>query len=421
MIKVFEAFSGIGSQAKALENIGIEYEILATADWDITAIIAYDLIHNGKQDLSKYNKMTKKELVKWITDRGLTISANGKEAYPINSISHFDVKTLKRLICAIERSKNKISITDIKGRDLPNDIDLFTYSFPCQDLSIAGVWHGNMTGIDRDANNRSGMLWEVERIIKEMVDEQKKLPRFLLMENVKNIQAPRHRENFNEWKQFLTDRGYYNIEYCLNSKNFGSPQTRERVYMISVQVNDYQNANEVERVVKDYFDKNNLQNNDIAEKFTRIKRSVSDLLRIEYHDEKYKNEADKSQIKDTPSRVKIVNENSKIYTLEGYVDLVKTITTKQDRNPNSGVIEYYNEREGYLNYRYLTPRECFLFMGFDEEDYNILIENNYMVSKTREFFSDSKLIKLAGNSIVVNVLESIFMQINEVNSIIHDL
>ena len=55
MFKVIETFSGIGSQAKALENIGIKHKILCTVDWDINAIIAYDLIHNGKQDLEKYN------------------------------------------------------------------------------------------------------------------------------------------------------------------------------------------------------------------------------------------------------------------------------------------------------------------------------------------------------------------------------
>ena len=84
MFKVIETFSGIGSQAKALENIGIKHKILCTVDWDINAIIA-----------------------------------------------------------AIERTNNLVSITDIKGEELSNDVDLLTYSFPCQDLSVAGFWHGN--------------------------------------------------------------------------------------------------------------------------------------------------------------------------------------------------------------------------------------------------------------------------------------
>ena len=53
-----------------------------------------------------------------------------------------------------------------------------TYSFPCQDLSVGGAWHGNLTGINRDANNRSGLLWEVERILLDLYKNQKNLPRF---------------------------------------------------------------------------------------------------------------------------------------------------------------------------------------------------------------------------------------------------
>ena len=64
MFKVIETFSGIGSQAKALERIGIKHKIIHTVDWDINAIIAYDLIHNGKQDLEKYNKLSYREIIK---------------------------------------------------------------------------------------------------------------------------------------------------------------------------------------------------------------------------------------------------------------------------------------------------------------------------------------------------------------------
>ena len=89
---------------------------------------------------------------------------------------------------------------------------------------------------------------------------------------------------------------------------------------------------------------------------------------------------------------------------------ITTITTKQDRNPNSGLILYNNEREGKSDFRYITPRECFLFMGFDEEDYDRLIDNNFMMNTRHMFITDSKLIKMAGNSKVVNVLEAIFSQ-----------
>ena len=78
---------------------------------------------------------------------------------------------------------------------MPDDTDILTYSFPCQDLSIARAWHGSSGGIDRNANNRSSMLWQIERILKERKDKKLRLPRFLLMENVRNIQSKKHKDN----------------------------------------------------------------------------------------------------------------------------------------------------------------------------------------------------------------------------------
>ena len=91
------------------------------------------------------------------------------------------------------------------------------------------------------------------------------------------------------------------------------------------------------------------------------------------------------------------------------------MTTKQDRNPNSGLIMYKNWARGKTKWRYLTPRECFKLMGFDEEDFDKVISDNPMVTKNRSLYSTEKLIKMAGNSIVVDVLEAIFRQILEIN------
>ena len=113
----------------------------------------------------------------------LTLSTDGKKPATKDALKRLDISILKRLCAAIDRSKNLISVTDIKGRDLPNEMNILTYSFPCQDLSIAHAWHGCDTGgIDRNANNRSSMLWQIERILKERKEENLELPRFLLME-----------------------------------------------------------------------------------------------------------------------------------------------------------------------------------------------------------------------------------------------
>lgn len=96
------------------------------------------------------------------------------------------------------------------------------------------------------------------------------------------------------------------------------------------------------------------------------------------------------------------------------VDTVKTLTTKQDRNPISGVLLYPEHRVGGSEYRNLTPRECFLLMGFDEEDFDRLLDNNLKIRKNTPLFKRERLERLVGNSIVVDVLVAIFRQIVEI-------
>lgn len=409
MLKVVESFSGIGSQVKALKNIGIEHEILATIDWDINAIIAYDIIHHGPPVLDKYKEMTKDELVDSL--KTYTLSSDGKSPMTVAGLKRMSKIELEHLLAAIKRSKNLTSITDIKGNDLPEEIDLFTYSFPCQDLSIAGAWHGNNSGINRDANNRSGMLWEVERILFERKNLNLELPRFLLMENVSNILSETHRENFEEWQNILIDMGYHNVIYNLNAQDFGIPQKRKRVFMLSIKCN-----NDLEKMdVEEYFTNHNLELAMYREKLNIKLKFVSEIIKTNYNNEIYRLEANNSQPNDTPSRRKIYEENDKIYDNNKYISVIPTITTKQDRNPNSGVIDYDSGRLGKSVFRYLTPRECFMFMGFDEEDYQRLVENDFNISSNRSFFAYNKLYRLAGNSIVVNILEYIFKQLDYVN------
>jgi len=150
-------------------------------------------------------------------------------------------------------------------------------------------------------------------------------------------------------------------------------------------------------------------------------KPIENFIKLDMSAAKYKEEADGSQPNDTPSRLKIWEDNIKIYDKNQNFTSKKipTITTKQDRNPNSGVIYYSNiGKEGKAQFRYLTPRECFLLMGFDEEDFDRLINHNFNVNKNRRFFTQAKLIKMAGNSIVVDVLVEVFKQIDELNQLI---
>lgn len=407
MLKVVETFSGIGSQSKALEKLGIKFEILAIVEWDINAIYAYDIIHHGKQNLSPYNNFDKTELIEKLM--WYTLSSDGKKPINDRSLKMMSSDALRRILCAIERSKNLVNIVDVKGKSLPDEIDLLTYSFPCQDLSVCGAWHGNMSGIDRNANNRSGMLWEVERIIKERVELNMRLPRFLLMENVSNILSPTHKDNFKEWTDYLENIGYINKIYTLNATDFGIPQKRVRTYMLSVFSDDIYESELINKYLID---------NDLEKSKSMKMRPLSDFLRTDYDSNTiYRDEADWAQRNDTPSRRKIFDENEILFDGEKTIKVkIKTLTTKQDRNPTSGLIVYDSGNVGKANYRNLTPRECFLLMGFEERDYQKLMDNNFKVNHSRDFLTREKLEKMAGNSIVVNVLESIFKQVDEINN-----
>lgn len=411
MLKVIETFSGIGAQAKALKNLGISHKIIGTADWDINAIIAYDLIHNGPQDLSSYMHLSRQEMIERLSP--FTLSTDGKSAADAETIKRLSPDVLRRVCAAIDRTNNYVSVTDMNGADLPADMDMLTYSFPCQDLSVAHAWHGRTDGIDRSAGNRSSMLWQIERILQERSNSSHPMPKFLLMENVPNIMSSAHNKNFNEWKSSLETLGYVNQSYILKADNFGSPQVRKRAYLISVYVGDDEN---LRNQLVEYFIENNIK--DKFEKSPKRQVALSAYLRTDYSDTTLRLEANESQPNDTVSRKRIFEENVRLYDGAGkYSSYVPTITTKQDRHPNSGVIAYQRTTPQKADYRYLTGRECLLLMGFDDQDFEAIMNNNFKKNVSEYFFSNNKIVKFAGNSIVVPVLEEVFKQINEIDTI----
>lgn len=406
-MRVIETFSGIGSQAKALSRIkqkdsNFDYEIVATVEWEVGAMYAYDILHNGPQEWSKYQHMSRKDIIKKL--KGKNISVDGKKPIEYSTLKRMPEIQLKMVLSSIERNNNLIDISSVKAMDLP-EADLLTYSFPCQDLSISSYWHGNFTGIDKTANNRSGLLWEIERILYEYKEYGKQLPKFLLMENVTAIQSSIHIENFKMWQKSLADLGYYNHTFNLNAKNFGVPQSRERTYMVSILCDAQSKREQIEKYLT--------HESNLHYQATE-NPSINPFLRLNYHDKPiYLQEAYESIPNYTESRKSIHNKNTVLARgVNVHNSIAKTITTKQDRNPNAGIIEHdLAVPAGKAPYRYLTPRETFLLMGFDEEDFDLLWENNLNISKTRRILSYSKLLKLTGNSIVVNVLEAVFREL----------
>ena len=404
-----EFFSGIGSQARALENLNIKINTLATCEWDIHAFVAYDAIHNSPKLRKKYLEMEKPDILEIL--KNYTLSNDGKQPMEYSMLKTYSVESLRYILSGIEESNNFVDISSLDGSDMPENIDILTYSFPCQDLSNVGAFHGYNKGIDKDSNSRSSLLWQVGRKLQEMKDSEKSLPRFLLMENVPTLLYDRHFGNFSIWINDLEKLGYYSRHFELNALDFGLPQNRPRLLMLSVYFGEDE---ELHKKLEDFFE--DIDAEQVKKSYRKsgyyTKKSMRSLLRTDYSNQKILDEAIECTPNDTPSRKRIWEENPQIILPDGTYNkenrYIRTITTKQDRNPNSGNLYFDCGIEGRSKFRYLTPRECLLFMGFRDNDYKNIKKRNIEFHKGDWFFPRDKIIRMAGNSIPVKLLEGMF-------------
>lgn len=415
MLKVFEAFSGVGSQRMALRNIGIKHEVVAIAEIDKYAIKSYEAIHG---------------------------------------------KTL-----------NLGDISKIETENIP-DHDLFTYSFPCQDISVAG----KQCGLDMGSGTRSGLLWECQKVISV------KKPKYLLLENVKNLVGKRHRENFDKWLEWLESEGYSNYWKVLNAKDFGIPQNRERVFVVSILGEhdpfEFPDKQELQLRLKDMLedtvDEKFYLNTEKAMQLINIITTENEVVDTVTCDATIK----KQKIKDVSNCItarydagiqnkqsigmSVIEAEPKVSRLFGIFDTDKstrqagavydkdglspTLDTMQGGWRQPSVLIKNATKKGYLEatvgdgidlafpssntrrgrvqkgmsqtlqtsdsigtvteieseadfrIRKLTPLECWRLMGFTDTDFY----------KAQAVNSNTQLYKQAGNSIVVNVLEKIF-------------
>lgn len=178
-IRLIELFGGISCQAQALLNLGVDFENYRYCDFDKYACQSHNEIMGTNDKPS--------DITKW-KGEDLGVCDTDKYCY------------------------------------------IMTYSFPCTDLSTAG----KMAGMERGSGTRSGLLWEVERLLKECNE----LPQVLLMENVPQVHGKKNKASFDEWCQFLESLGYKNYWKDLNAKDYGVPQSRNRCFMVSL-LGDY--------------------------------------------------------------------------------------------------------------------------------------------------------------------------------------
>ena len=420
-IRLIELFAGIGSQAKALESLGVSFEHHRVCEFDPYAITSYNAIHNTNFEPS--------------------------------------------------------DITDWKGNDLgitdtAKFIYLLTYSFPCQSLSIAGHQEGMVEG----SGTTSSLLWEVKRLL----EETENLPQVLVMENVPEVLSTKNRDEFFRWIEFLNQKGYSSKYEILNAKDYKVPQNRERCFMVSW-LGDYfycfPNPQPLTKVLKDVLQREE----EIDEKYYISEKGVKYVLQREGTYTQLLDEDSKfcpvaitavgnanwtgnfikcehiAQLEgsfEMANRVysvdglcptirtfqggnlepKIMTENPQIEVVGNYSPsghdasrivsadgLAPTVKENHGIVTAIRVIDHYNHKEISSNVvgtvttkkspiRKLTQKECWRLMDFDDEDYEKArkaLNDKFYKGKDR---SGSQLYKQAGNSIVVSVLEAIFKE-----------
>jgi DNA (cytosine-5)-methyltransferase 1 len=265
-------------------------------------------------------------------------------------------------------------VSTIKAEDIP-DCDLLTYSFPCQDLSVAG----HQLGATEGSGTRSSLLWECKKII------EAKKPRFLLLENVKNLVGTTHIHNFELWLKQLESYGYTNYWQVLNAVDYGAPQSRERVFCISI-------LNPKKEFVFPQPQERILKIKDILEPENKIPSNMY-MNDRPYIPRATVEESDNGLIH-TGNLDMAANESIKrVYSPEGVCPTLTTMTGGH-RQPKI----YLGEDKGV---RKLTPKECWRVMGFSEEAY----------SRVEGRLSNTQLYKQAGNTICVSCLQAIFTEL----------
>lgn len=365
-LRVFEAFAGIGAQSVALRRANINYVNVGISEWFVNAVLGYDAINNAGEPEPKVPSYEKQ--IEYL--RRFSFSWDSQT--PMTNIERLGKEMVRKLYVANVRSKNYGSITELQPEQMPA-CDLLTYSFPCQDLSTGG----KTLGMKKGSGTRSGLLWEIERILVGL-KKRKRLPEYLLLENVPTLIAASNKPDLDSWLTELESLGYHNSEpRILVGTDFGVPQDRKRCIIVSS--------------LHHRLDLGNLS------RFS--KPNAFDFLCLDYSNPVFRKEADEASLNPTPSREDMWRINHRDPLSKDTI--FHTVTCNLDRSNNAGMIAYDGPRDGRYKrkYRLLTSRECFRLMGFNDEEYALL--------QTLDL-SYRQRNKLIGNSIIVNMLQAVF-------------
>ena len=461
-IRLIELFGGYGSQHFALDYLGVKVEQWRLCEWAVKSIQAYKDAH-FKDDNTDYSAGHSDEFIyNRLCNWG--ISANYNEPMTKEQIKRLGVEKQRQIYNNIKATHNLVNIQQAHGDDLGIvDKDKYcyvmTYSFPCQDLSSAGLGKG----MEKGSGTRSGMLWEVERLL----DECKELPQVLLMENVPEVIGTNNIKHFAKWLEKLESLGYKCYWEVLNAKDYGVPQNRERCFMVSI-LGDY--YYEFPQAIPLGHKLKDLLEDEVDEKYYLSDKAITGIANTKFNSASLENRTEKDGIMPTilardykdpklvielrggvQCEVTKNNDNFIEWKRKGFLEsdcrawkdeqISGTLTTsgktkilvnsknkriqatasKLDLNIDGQYMDIFNQtnkqdisgallagmdaHQGnivYNNYRIrkLTPKECFRLMGVKDKDFENIAQNQ----------SNASLYHLAGDSIVVDVLMAIFGQ-----------
>ena len=252
-ITMIELFSGVGAQERALRQLGVPYEVVHTCDCDKDAVLSYAAMRwDLEEEMNNFNFPSQEQMIDELQTKNLGYSFE-KGKHTITSRTPID--KLKQYYIADYLAKNLGDISKVEK--LPY-ADIVTYSFCCQDLSVAGkgggmklkcdkCGHSWLVDFEHPENNnacpncgnadiastRSGLLNQVQRLL-AVAKNNNTLPRYLVLENVKPLVGKKFKPQFDSWCNWLDSIGYNTYYEVLNGKHYGVPQNRERVFAISV-------------------------------------------------------------------------------------------------------------------------------------------------------------------------------------------
>ena len=452
-LRVFEAFFGYMSQSMALKKYSIDYTTVGGSEIDEWAIIASSAVHGEDKDISypTIEDMLEELLSKNIALDFKTGKTPWEKLLTKNKLSTKEEARIKRIYKACLLTKNFGDISNIDPVELP-DMDLFTYSFPCQDISMAG----KQRGLSEGSETRSSLLWECEKIIKS------KKPKYLMMENVKNLVGKKHKPDFDRWLEILEGLGYQNHWKVINAKHCGVPQNRERVFCVSILgggnfsfYDDFDGGVRLKDILENEVDEKYYLSDEMTKGFVETfknqgyinqntqaskvhnpnkefqtlcagthgyangyvkeveacairgrspndpKSRVSGLPTVQMLE--VKEDSHISNCLTTVQKDSLILESNKL-DMVGMLDikgnesirrvydpkgLSPALTTMQGGNRQPKIIEPFRIRK-------LTPRECFRLMGVSDSDIDKIQATG---------ISNSQQYKMAGNSIVVDCME----------------